>query len=35
MTTNAEYAATIRKESLSSWKEYYTMTSAKTPWNEM
>jgi len=35
LTTNAEYAATIRKERISSWKEYCTMTSATNPWNEL
>jgi len=35
LTTKAEYAATIRKERLSSWKEYCTMTSATNPWNEI
>jgi hypothetical protein len=33
LTTNAEYTATIRKERLSSWKKYCTMTSATNPWN--
>jgi len=35
MTTKAGYAATIRKERLTSWKEYCTMTSATNPWNEI
>jgi hypothetical protein len=35
LTTKAEYAATIRKERLTSWKEYCTMISATNPWNEM
>ena len=35
LTTKAEYAATIRKERLTSWKEYRTMTSATNPWNEI
>jgi len=33
MATKAEYAATIRKESFTSWKEYCTTTSATNPWN--
>ena len=35
LTTKAEYAANIRMERISSWKEYYTMTSATNPWNEI
>jgi hypothetical protein len=35
LTTKAEYAATIRKERLSSCKEYCTMISATNPWNEI
>jgi len=35
LTTKAEYAATIRKERISSWKEYCTMTLATNPWNEI
>jgi len=33
--TKAEYAATIRKERLTSWKKYCTMISATNPWNEI
>jgi len=32
LTTKAEYAATIRKERLTPWKEYCTMTSATNPY---
>jgi len=35
LTTKAEYTATIRKERVTSWKEYCTMTSATNPWNEI
>jgi len=35
LTTKAGYATTFRKERISFWKEYCTLTSAKTPWNEI
>jgi len=35
LTTKAEYAASVRKERLTSWKEYCTMTLATNPWNEI
>jgi hypothetical protein len=31
----ARYAATIKKEKISSWKEYCNMTSSTNPWNEV
>ena len=31
----AKYAATIRKEKTTSWKEYCSMTSSTNPWNEI
>ena len=31
----ARYAATINKEKLSLWKEYFNMTSSTNPWNEV
>jgi hypothetical protein len=31
----AKYAATIKKEKISSWKEYCNMTSSTNPWNEV
>jgi hypothetical protein len=31
----SRYAATIKKEKISSWKEYYNMTSSTNPWKEV
>jgi hypothetical protein len=31
----ARYAATIKKEKITSWKEYCNMTSYIDPWNEV
>jgi len=31
----ARYAATIKKEKITSWKEYCNMTSSINPWNEV
>ena len=33
LATKAEYAAAIRKERYTSWKEYCTMTSITNPWS--
>jgi hypothetical protein len=31
----ARYSAIIKKEEISSWKEYFNMTSSTNPWNEV
>jgi hypothetical protein len=31
----ARYASTIKKEKISSWKEYCNLTSSTNPWNEV